>query len=75
MSEKKIRLLVRLISDSNYVLHKGEPGININTMIFKIGDGATKWSNLQAINVNLNDYYNKSQVDSKLTTELADYYT
>lgn len=53
---------------ANPILAEGEVGVETDTNKFKIGDGITTWSELayQGSNVDLSNYYTKTQTDSLL---------
>ena len=48
----------------NPILRQGEPGIELDTGIFKVGDGVTEWLDLKAIN--------SSSIDEEKVSELED---
>lgn len=53
---------------ANPILAEGEVGVETDTNKFKIGDGITTWSELayQGSNVDLSNYYTKTQTDTLL---------
>jgi len=66
-----MQLLLRRdqVFTSTYVLAAGEPGFEISTNTFKVGDGTKTWAELpfankEQIEVILENYYTKSEVDA-----------
>ena len=61
-------------SKKDYVLLAGEPGYCTATKTFKVGDGSTTWENLgfankELIDLILETYYTKDEVDALLAAE------
>jgi hypothetical protein len=61
----------------NPILGSGEIGFEVNTGKFKMGDGTSTWSQLSyfetsdGIDVDLSNYYTKSQTDTNIGTAIA----